>query len=129
MPTIRMTSAEADEFERLARERGGSVGAMPSAPAFADEAAFMAAVVRTATANGWVVYHTFDSRRSVPGFPDLVMIRGPALLAVECKRSKREQPTAAQKKWLAAFQGVPGATVGVWSPEMWAEIVATLTRP
>lgn len=48
---------------------------------------------------GWLCYHTFDSRRSGPGFPDLVAIKGSRLLFVEFKAEKgkiREE----QIEWL-----------------------------
>ena len=39
------------------------------------EKQFMAQVVELAKLKGWLVYHTYDSRRSEPGFPDLCMVR------------------------------------------------------
>ena len=35
------------------------------------EKGFQAAVVELARLRGWLVYHTYDSRRSAKGFPDL----------------------------------------------------------
>ena len=40
---------------------------------FVTEKAFQTAVVELAELCGWKVYHTYDSRRSAPGFPDLVL--------------------------------------------------------
>jgi hypothetical protein len=42
------------------------------------EADFQATIVETARTLGWLIYHTHDSRRSSPGFPDLVLVRPPA---------------------------------------------------
>lgn len=53
-------------------------------------------------ARGWRCYHTFDSRRSEPGFPDIIAIRGKALVAIECKTIVGKV-TAAQAEWLRAF--------------------------
>ena len=49
------------------------------------EKALQAAVVKLARLKNWLTYHTFDSRRSQPGFPDLVMVRSGRLLFVELK--------------------------------------------
>lgn len=67
---------------------------MPDATALAagsmtPEAAFQVRVVRLATDRGWRVYHTHDSRRSDPGFPDLVLVRPPRVLFVELKAGRR----------------------------------------
>ena len=51
---------------------------------------------------GWMCYHTFDSRRSAAGFPDLVAVRGSRLLFVEFKKEK-EKAKPKQVKWLDAL--------------------------
>ena len=39
------------------------------------ESQFQSAVIELAKLNGYrLIYHTHDSRRSVPGFPDLVLV-------------------------------------------------------
>jgi hypothetical protein len=91
------------------------------------EKALMAMVKQLAVLAGWRVFHNFDARRSDPGFPDLVMIRGPRLLAVELKVG-RGKPTVAQLAWLADFSRVPGASSHLWTPSDWPEIEAVLTR-
>ncbi len=40
------------------------------------EGDFQAGVVRLAELRGWLVYHTHDSRRSQPEFPDLTLAEG-----------------------------------------------------
>lgn len=74
-----------------------------------DEAAFQVRVVRLLTDNGYRVYHTHDSRRSEAGFPDLLAIRGPRLLAIELKVGRR-RVTDEQREWLRAFDGVREVT-------------------
>lgn len=46
-------------------------------------------------------YHTFDSRRSDTGFPDLVLVspRRHRIVYLELKREKT-QPTARQREWI-----------------------------
>lgn len=90
------------------------------------ESAFQARVVALAKANGWAHYHTHDSRRSEPGYPDLVLIRGAVLLVAELKSTKgRVRPS--QERWLELFRGV-GARVFLWRPDDWAGIRAELER-
>ena len=94
------------------------------------EKQFMAQVIQMARLFRWLVYHTYDSRRSVPGFPDLVAIRAPRpgsparLIAAELK-SSRGTTTPEQDAWLQAFREV-GAEVFIWRPAQWEEIEATL---
>lgn len=89
------------------------------------EAPFQASVIALAKPAGWRCYHTYDSRKSEPGFPDLILIRGPMLIAAECKRDS-ENPTPAQYEWLEAFDGVRVVWAGVWRPRDMAEITAMI---
>lgn len=90
------------------------------------ESAFQARVVALAKANGFAAYHTHDSRRSEPGFPDLVLIRGGVLIVAELKSTKgRVRPS--QERWLELFREV-GARVFLWRPDDWASIRAELER-
>ena len=81
------------------------------------EKELQAAVVQLAKLLGWKVYHTYDSRRSEPGFPDLMMLRGECALAVELKSAKGKV-TPAQLAWLNAFYDT-GVGVRVWRPADW----------
>ena len=81
-------------------------------------------VIPLAEQCGWMVYHTYDSRRSQPGFPDLVMLRRGRILVRELK-SERGKLTAPQKKWLTAFSMV-GISAVVWRPRDWPAIVGDL---
>jgi L-ascorbate metabolism protein UlaG (beta-lactamase superfamily) len=66
----------------------------------ASERDFQGFVVSYAGWQGWKrIYHTYDSRRSPEGFPDLVMVRPPRLVIAECKTEKGKV-TAAQQAWL-----------------------------
>lgn len=59
-------------------------------------------------------YHTFDSRRSPSGFPDLVCCGPDGLLFRELKR-ETGRVSVAQEKWLAALKGA-GQDAAVWRP-------------
>ena len=91
------------------------------------EKAFMAQVVKLATLCGWRVYHTHDSRRCVPGFPDLVLVhpgRG-RVMWVELKVRKNAL-TPEQSAWLKDLSRC-GEETWVWYPENWQSIERLLT--
>jgi len=80
------------------------------------ESDFLAAVRDLATLHGWRLFHAHDSRRSPAGFPDLVLVRGERLLAIECKRQDGRL-TPEQMAWLTDLGRVPGVEVAVWRPD------------
>lgn len=100
------------------------------------ESEFQWAVVETAQLLKWRVAH-FRPAWSQKGFrtpvaadgagwPDLVMLRGETLLAVELKSGGRK-PTAEQIAWLEAFDKVPGCRAAVWTTrDPWSGIEAAL---
>jgi hypothetical protein len=95
-------------------------------PAPISEAAFMQAVVKLARQQQYLVYHTYTSKRSPEGFPDLICARaGSPLLAIETK-TDTGQPTAAQEAWLTALGSCTGVVAEVWRPSMLQEIVERL---
>lgn len=64
------------------------------------------------------VYHTFDSRRSVPGFPDLVII-GNRVLWRELKDWRpSSRPTREQARVLMRLRNA-GQDAGIWRPADW----------
>lgn len=79
------------------------------------EAAFQSWVRTTAKRCGWVAYHTHDSRRSDKGFPDLVLVRGTTMLAVELKTAEGKV-SAEQIEWLRRLGRVTSVRVAVWRP-------------
>jgi len=90
---------------------------------------FQDMVLEVAHGCGWLTYHTYDSRRSQAGFPDLTMVRGNRLIFVELK-SYKGKANEAQEMWLAALADVPHAEVYLWRPgEQWESIVDILQRP
>jgi hypothetical protein len=61
-------------------------------------------------------YHTFDSRRSEPGWPDLVII-GDAIIYRELK-SRAGVLTPAQRRWGSRIERA-GGDWAVWRPVDW----------
>jgi len=82
-------------------------------------------IVRLAKRCGWRVYHTYDSRKSQAGFPDLVLVRRDRLLFIELKR-ELGKPTPEQSEWLEALSVVPRIEVFIWRPQDWTEIEGVL---
>lgn len=91
------------------------------------EAAWQGTVVDYARLQGWLDYHTFDSRRSVPGFPDLVLVRAPRLIVAELK-AEAGRVTDQQERWLEQFRLIPGVETYVWRPADWSEVERILSR-
>ncbi len=88
------------------------------------EGEFQDAVIAYAESRGWLCYHTFDSRRSVSGFPDLVMLRGHRQVIAELKHGDN-RVTPEQDAWLRAFVDT-GAQVYEWRERDWPEIERVL---
>lgn len=79
------------------------------------ERAWQDDVVDTAAKLGWHRrYHTFDSRRSTAGFPDLVLVRRPRLIFAELK-TETGKVTREQGDWLDDLEGCV-AECHIWRP-------------
>ena len=83
------------------------------------EKQFQAAVVEYAQIRGWTYYHTADSRKSAPGFPDLVFVRYKVIFA-ELKVGKNKL-SKHQKHWRDVLLEA-NANWFCWYPDDWPEI-------
>ncbi len=90
------------------------------------EKQFQRQILDLAHLMGWRTYHTWSSVHSAPGFPDLVLVRGPRCIFVEVKRAGAN-PTPAQTEWLEALRQT-GNEVYIWRPDDWPDIERTLRR-
>jgi hypothetical protein len=106
------------------------------------EADFTEKVITQAESAGWLVYHIPDwmwraafaswkatgaragRRWPVRGFPDLVLIRPPELLAVELKTTYGRR-SVDQSRWETALVKC-GLSVELWRPRDWRYIEARL---
>ena len=94
--------------------------------ALLSEKEFQAAVVDLAKRCGWLIYHTYDSRKSNAGFPDLVLVKGRVVLFLELK-SQDGKSTAPQVTWGEALADVGGNVVYyLFRPSDWSDIVKLL---
>ena len=89
------------------------------------ESQFQQQIVDTARLLGWRCYHTFDSRRSAAGFPDLTLVRD-RIVFLEIK-TETGRISAEQADWIAAINAA-GGTALVVRPSMWDEIVHSLKK-
>lgn len=74
---------------------------------------------------GWTGYHTHDSRRSQPGFPDIVLVRD-RVVYLELKREKGVL-SEKQREWVRALLKA-GAEVYVARPRDLDELAIILSR-
>jgi len=91
------------------------------------ESCFTDQVIELAHICGWLCYHTFDSRRSSPGFVDIIAVRGREMLAIELK-SQKGKVKPAQQDWLDALQHVETVNAFCWRPEHWPLIEEALRK-
>jgi hypothetical protein len=90
------------------------------------EASWQQVVLELAGYYGWRHYHPYDSRRSVPGWPDLILARPPELLAVELK-TVRGRVSTEQRAWLDTLDAC-GIETAVWRPPDFDQVHDRLRR-
>jgi hypothetical protein len=66
------------------------------------ESQLQSSVVTFMRWRGWMCYHTYDSRRSEKGYPDLTAVKGNRMMFVEFKTEKGK-PKPEQIEWLDAL--------------------------
>lgn len=77
------------------------------------------AIIELAVALKFHVYHTHDSRRSVPGFPDLTLVNGKRRRTIFAElKTTRGVVTPDQFDWLTTL-ATAGNHVHLWRPVDW----------
>ena len=87
---------------------------------------FQGHVLAAADEFGWDYYHTGDSRRSQPGFPDLTLVKDGRIIFAELKREKGSYLKDPQKKWLTDLHAAAGPNLMavLWRPSSdWFEVL------
>lgn len=83
-------------------------------------------VVQLATLYRWRHFHVYDSRRSDPGWPDLVLARAPELIVAELK-TDRGRLRREQTHWLDLLAAC-GVETHVWRPRDFDAVHERLKR-
>lgn len=65
---------------------------------------------------GWLRYHTYDSRRSEAGFPDLVLAHPTRGVIFAELKSAKGRVTHAQSDWMSVLKRAPGVEFHLWRP-------------
>lgn len=89
------------------------------------EKAWQATILEAAQVLGYLCFHAYDSRRSEPGFPDLLCVRDGRVVVIECK-TETGRVTPAQATWLALLATVPGINVMIARPSQWDDVESVL---
>lgn len=79
------------------------------------ERQFQGTVEDMARMLGWRIYHTHDSRRSQPGFPDLVLVHPKHGVLWRELKTVKGRVSPAQRDWLADLMAA-GEDADVWRP-------------
>ena len=87
---------------------------------------FQKKVIELAKKLGYLVYHTYDSRGSEKGFPDLVLVSRHVIFA-ELK-TNTGRLTDAQQDWMNKLTCASGVYAVVWRSKDWDDIVKILTK-
>ena len=107
--------------------------AAPKLPDDISEKDFQARVIALAKERHWLCYHTYSSKRSEPGFPDLVLARIDSLAKIgqpengrvifaELKRSDGDL-NKEQVIWGSLLLQIKGTVeYYLWKPEDWERI-------
>jgi hypothetical protein len=89
------------------------------------ESVWQAHVIKAARLFGWMIYHTYDSRRNQAGFPDLVLVRPPRVLFVELK-SQGGRIRDEQIEWLTALEASTSVETYLWRPSAREQMLEVL---
>lgn len=84
------------------------------------EKEFQDQVLAAAKALGWSLrYHTFNSKRSAKGFPDLVLVHPvKSLVLFRELKTEKGKTTTEQDEWVGALAEA-GQDAAVWRPSDW----------
>ena len=118
MPSTSLDELKIQRLKRILREHPGDSVVMVDVG--------QGQVLKLAEQAGWKAYHTFDSRRSEPGWPDLVLVRGVQLIFLELK-TEEGVVSDDQEEWIDKLGKVKRVAASVARPHHWERVKAVLT--
>lgn len=89
------------------------------------EADLQRAILDAALWLGWLSYHTYDSRRCSPGFPDLVLVHPTRGCIFAELKGPRGRLRPEQIQWVKTLR-LAGSEVYVWRPDDLDEAIERL---
>ena len=99
-------------------------GKAPDTP----EATLVGQIRQVALANGFLYYHTYDSRKSDLGFVDIVCCKPWHPLYLWEVKSATGKLSEEQERWLQFLSQATGIVSGLIRPRDFPEVAALLTR-
>jgi hypothetical protein len=121
MPQLQHT-ARRRQVAEVVRTKGLQVGRRQVTP----EEAFQNKILALCRWYRLRTYHTYDSRRSPSGFPDLVIVGKGGVVFAELK-SATGKVSLAQQEWWEDLKRA-GAEAYIWYPADWEKIQTVLKR-
>lgn len=124
-------SAEGDAGRSASATRGVApgwralLGLARQHPDRVDEEQWQEVVLSIAITYGWRVYHSYDARRSVPGYPDVTLVRRGRLIFAELKTTAGKV-SPEQRAWLSDLSECLGVDTCVWRPSDVDTVLTTL---
>ncbi len=105
---------------------GEKPAALPVPGVDVSEAAFHSSFIELAERYGWKRDHTHNSRRSVAGFPDEVLVRLQRVIFAELKTETGKE-SRAQAEWRKVLEAVRGTVEAyLFRPSDWPRILEIL---
>ena len=92
------------------------------------EEQFQQAIIDLARTLGYRAYHTHDSRKSEPGFPDLVLARAADNRLIYAEVKTETGRTTPDQEWWLQFLAARGEETYLWRPSMKEQIVNLLAH-
>ncbi len=95
---------------------------------FETEKDFLEQLVAAGKRLGWRSYHTHDSRRSEPGFPDLVMASPNQRRVIFAELKTEGGQLSDDQAWWAGVLTAAGEEYHCWRPRDWDTVLQTLVK-